>query len=132
MSLDVTRKLRGYLISSSEVTAYVPARKIKAGWPRTLDDFPCIIISQVAGSDYGYLGYGTSTAGSKLRREESSIQIDIYSKNSRLETVQIADEVVKKLISGNCTKQSDNESYNDELGIYRKIQTYTYTCFHND
>jgi hypothetical protein len=132
MSLDITRKLRGYLVSSSTVTAYVPARKIKAGWPRTLDEFPCIIINQAGGSDYGYLGYGTSDAGSKMRRESANIQIDIYSKNSRLETIQIADEVVKELISGNCTKQSDNESYNDELGIYRKIQTYNYLMFHDD
>lgn len=132
MSLDITRMIRGFLVSSSTVTGYVPARKIKAGWPRTLDEFPCIIISQASGTDYGYLGYGTSDAGSKIRREEASIQIDIYSKNSRLETMQIADEIVKELVSGNCTKQSDNEGYNDELGIYRKIQTYNYTLFHKD
>jgi len=132
MSLDVTRKIRGYLVSSSTVTGYVPARKIKAGWPRTLDEFPCVIISQTSGGDYGYLGYGTADAGSKTRRELVNIQIDIYSKNNRLETMQIADEIVKELISGNCRKQSDNESYNDELGIYRKIQTYSYTQFHND
>ena len=132
MSLDVTRKIRGYLVSSSTVTGYVPARKIKAGWPRTLDEFPCIIISQTGGGDYGYLGYGTAEAGSKIRRESVNIQIDIYSKNNRLETIQIADEVVKELISGNCRKQSDNESYNDELGIYRKIQNYSYTQFHDD
>jgi hypothetical protein len=132
MSLDVTRKIRGYLVSSSIVTAYVPARKIKAGWPRTLDEFPCIIISQVGGSDYGYLGYGTSTAGSKIREEMASIQVDIYSKNSRLETIQIGDEVVKELISGNCRKNTDFESYNDELGLYRKTQTYEYTQFHDD
>jgi len=69
MSLDVTRLIKGYLASSSTVTSYVGSNNIKAGWPRTIDDFPCIIISQVAGSDYGYLGYGTSSAGSKLRRE---------------------------------------------------------------
>jgi len=132
MSLGITRMIRGYLISSSSVTGYVPSRKIKIGWPRELDEFPCIIISQVGGTDLAYLGYGTSDAGSKLREENCSIQIDIYSKNNRLETMQIADEVVKTLISGNCTKESDIESFNDELGLYRKIQTYSYTQFHND
>jgi hypothetical protein len=132
MSLQTIRKIRGYLISSSSVTAYVPTRKIKLGWPKTLDEFPCIIISQVTGTDMGYLGYGTSAAGSKLRKETSSIQIDIYSRNSRLETIQIADEVVKVLISGNCTKESDVESFSDETGLYRKIQTYSDTSFFDD
>src|SRR4030042_6073888 len=99
MSLDIFRQIKGYLVSSSTVTAYVPTRKIKSGWPRTLDEFPCIILSQATGSDLGYFGYGSADAGSKLRREEASIQVDIYSKNSRFETMQIADEIVKVLIS---------------------------------
>jgi len=132
MSLDITRKLRGYLTSSSAVTTYVPTSDIKVAWVKTEDNFPCITINQVSGNDYGYLGYGTSTAGSKIRREEATIQIDIYSKNSRLETLQIGDEVVKVLISGTCRKESDVESHDDELGIYRKTQTYIHTQFHDD
>jgi len=132
MSLDITRRLRGYLISSSSVTAYVPARKIKVGWPRSLDEFPCVILTQTSGTDLGYLGYRTATAGSKLRKETSNIQVDIYSKNSRLETIQIADEIVKVLISGNFTKGTDVEYYNDDVGVYRKMQSYSYTQFHDD
>jgi hypothetical protein len=132
MSLDVTRKIRGYLISSSSVTTYVNSSDIKVGWVKTEDSFPCITINQVTGIDYGYLGYGTSAAGSKMRREEVNLQIDIYSKTSRLETLQIADAVVKVLVSGTCRKVSDNEMYDDDLGIYRKIQTYNRIMFHDD
>ena len=132
MSLAVTLYIRGILISSSAVTSLVNASNIKAAWPKTLDSFPCILISQVSGTDYGYLGYGSSPAGSKLRRELSTLQIDIFSKSSRLETIQIGDEVVKVLISGTCRKESDTEMYDDELGIYRKVQTYSRTKFHDD
>jgi hypothetical protein len=132
MSEDVTRTVMGYLKSSSTVTDLVGGSDIKVGWVRTDDQFPCITINQVGGVDYGYLGYKTATAGSKIRREEASIQIDIYSKDSRLETLEIGDAVVKELISGGCRKESDNEMYDDELGIYRKNQSYHYTLFHDD
>lgn len=132
MSLDITRLIRGYLISSSSVTSLVPASDIKVSWIKIEDNFPCITINQVSGSDYGYLGYSTMPAGSKLRREEVSFQVDIYSKAGRLETIQIADEIVKVLISGTCRKVSDNEMYDDETNLYRKIQTYSRTYFHDD
>jgi len=132
MSLTALTDIRKYIISSSAITSLVPINKVKVGWTKFKDDFPCIILNQTSGTDYGYLGYGTSTAGSKLRREEFNIQIDIMSKTSRLETIQIADEVVKVLISGTCRKESDNDMYDDELGIYRKTQNYSYTKFHED
>jgi len=132
MSFTSITHIRGYLISSSSVTSLVNTNNIKVGWPKSLDSFPCVTITQTGGGDYGYLGYGTSTAGSKIRREESTFQIDIFSQSSRLETIQIADEIVKVLISGTCRKNSDIDMYDDETGLYRKIQTYTITEFHDD
>jgi hypothetical protein len=125
MSLDTIKQIRGYMVSSSAITAIVGSNDIKVGWLRTKDQFPCITINQVGGSDVGYLGYNTSAAGSQMREETTMYQIDIYSKDSRLQTLQIADLIVPRMISGGCRKDSDVEDYNDEFGIYRKIQTYT-------
>jgi len=132
MSLDTTRLLRGYLVSSSTITNLVSTSNIKIGWTRTIDEFPCITITQIGGSDFGYLGYNSSSAGSQLRQELSSIQLDIFSKNSRLETIQIADAIVPVMISGGCRKITDIEDYNDELGLYRKIQTYSIIKHYDD
>jgi hypothetical protein len=132
MSLDTTRLIRGYLVSTAAITSLVPSSDIRVGWLRTVDQFPCITITQVAGGDVGYLGYNTSVVGSQLRRETATIQVDIYSKSSRLQTLQIADEIVPVMISGGCRKDSDVEDYNDELGIYRKIQTYSITQHYDD
>jgi len=132
MSLNVTSTIRNYLVNSSTLTAIVNDSSIRVGWTKIHDTFPCITLTQVGGSDYGYLGYGTTTAGSKLRREEVSIQLDIFSKTSRLETIQIADIIVPIMISGTCRKVSDIEMYDDEVGIYRKTQTYTKTKFQDD
>ena len=132
MSLVVTKKIRGYLISSDTVTAIVPKSDIKVGWTKITDNFPCIVITQAGGTDQGYLGYKTSPAGSKIRVEESIFQIDIFSKNSRQETLEIADAVVKTLISGGCRKDSDIEMYDDDTKLYRKTQTYFYRKFHDD
>jgi len=132
MSLIVTSKFRGYLTSSSAITSIVPASDIKVAWVKTSDSFPCITITQVAGSDEGYLGYRSAPAGTKIRKETVSLQLDIYSKSSRLQTYQIGDEVTKVMVSGGCTKQSDIELYNDEVGVYRRTQTYVYFMFHDD
>jgi len=132
MSLDTTRLIRGYLVSTSAITILVPSSDIKVGWVRTADQFPCITINQAGGMDVGYLGYNTSSAGSHLREETSRIQLDIYSKNSRLETFQIADEIVPVMISGGCRKESDIDDYNDESGLYRKIQIYSIIKHYDD
>jgi len=124
MSLATTKLMRGYLVSSSAVIAKVPSRNIKVGWVKTTDSFPCITINQVTGTDIGFLGYNSSEAGSRMRRESASIQIDIFSQKDRLETIQIADLIVPIMISGGCRKDSDFEDYLDELNVYRKIQTY--------
>jgi len=125
MSLNFIKQVRGYLISSSYITAIVPSTDIRVGWIKSADSFPCITINQVTGSDVGYLGYNTSTAGSKLRKEETSVQLDIFSQTSRLQTIQIADLIVPLMISGGCRKESDIDDYISEFNTYRKIQTYT-------
>jgi len=132
MSVDATRQVYGWLASSSAITTLIPKSDIHISYPKLEDNFPCISITQAAGTDYGYLGYGTASAGSKLRREEPTIQIDIWSKTGFYQTDQAADEVTKVMISGTCRKQSDNNDYNDDIGLYRKIMSFTYVKFFED
>jgi len=132
MSYTVTKNIRDYLCSSSAVTSLVSTSNIRVGWPDQLDSFPCIIIEQVGGSDVGYLGYNSSTVGSRVRRENSTLQLDIYSQTSRKNVLDIADAVVPVMISGGCRKTIDVESYNNEIEAHRKIQTYMLYHVHDD
>lgn len=132
MSLTVTQTFRNWLVNKSTITALVTAGNIKVGWDRLPSDFPCILITQSSGRDLGYLGYGTAAAGSKIRQEDVTMQVDIFSKTSRKETLDISDVVVPVLISGGCTKESDVETYDDVLEAYRKIQLYSLYKFHDD
>ena len=133
MSLDGIRDIRGYLCSASAITNQVPRSSIKIGWPRELDQFPCVLITQVAGTDVGLLGYKRTSLGSRQRREYIVFNIDIFSRDSRRETYSIADEITPIMIaSGACRKTSDVDLYDDNLGVYRKLQSYAFFKHHND
>ena len=133
MSTTAFRDIRGYLCSTSTITDLVSKSDIKIGWPKTLDSFPCILMTQTGGVDVGYLGYKTSPAGSKFRREETTFQLDIFSRTSRKETYDIADAIVPIMIaSGGCRKISDVDTYDDEKNVYRKLQSYSFLLFHED
>ncbi len=131
MSLSAITDIRKFLLSSTTITNIVSKNDINIGWIKKEDNFPCITINQATGTDVGYLGYNTAAAGSQMRRETSTVQIDIYG-NTRLQTLQIADAVVPRMISGGCRKDADIDDYLDEYGKYRKIQTYTMTKVFDD
>jgi len=129
MSSDALTDIRGFLVSSTAVTSLVPKKDISVGWRKTIDNFPCVILNQISGTDTGYLGYGL--AGSRTRREEFIFSIDIFSRTNRKQTYSIADAIVPLMIvSGSCRKLSDIDMYDDVLNVYRKVQTYNYTLFH--
>ena len=133
MSLQSIREIQGYLSSSSAITNLVPKRDIKVGWPRTIDSFPCIIITQAAGSDTGNLGYKTSAAGSRLRLEQPVISIDIYSRDSMRDVYVIGDNIIPLLIaSGACRKDSDNDDYLDDLAVYRRMLMFSFSKYRED
>jgi len=133
MSSEAFRDIRGYICSTSTITDLVSKSDIKIGWPKVLDSFPCILMTQTGGVDVGYLGYKVAPAGSKFRREETTFQLDIFSTTSRKETYAIADALVPIMIaSGGCRKISDVDSYDDEKNVYRKLQSYSFLTFHDD
>ena len=131
MSSDALTDIRGFLVSSTAVTALVPKKDITIGWRKTIDNFPCIIVNQISGMDKGYLGYGL--AGSRTREETFVFSVDIFSRTNRKQTYSIADAIVPLLIvSGSCRKLNDIDMYDNNLSVYRKLQTYTYTKFHSN
>jgi hypothetical protein len=131
MSSDALTDIRGFLVSSTAVTALVPKKDITVGFKKTIDNFPCIIVNQISGIDKGYLGYGL--AGNRTREETFIFSIDIYSRTNRKQTYSIADAIVPLMIvSGSCKKLNDIDLYDDTMSVYRKLQTYTYTKFHSD
>jgi len=132
MSSGAFRDIRGFLCSSTNVTTLVPKSSIIVGWPRVLDRTPSILITQVAGHDYGYLGYKKSDPGSRLRREEVTFQLDIVTDNRR-DGYIIENEITPLLIaSGACRKVSDVDGFDDEANVNRKQVSYLYTKFHDD
>jgi len=119
------RELAGYLRSCSAITDVVSKSEIRFGWPEELNKFPCIILTQVGGSDYGFFGYKSSPAGSRIRREDNIVQVDIISR-TRKQVYTLADLIVPMFIaSGSCRKDSDVDDFNDTKRIYRKIHTYS-------
>lgn len=132
MSYTTLLELRNALVSSSELTSLVDDEDIQVGWKRELTDFPCIIISQAGGVDYGYLGYSTSPSGSKLSREESYYQIDIYSRTSMKNILDIYGILREILIKLGYRKTADNDAFEIEYNAFRKITTWRKVTFHND
>ena len=128
MSYTAMINVRGVLISSSSVTSNVSASNIRVGWPRELESFPSILITQSYGSDDGFLGYKTGG----LRREGVAVQLDIFA-TTRTESLNIGDSIVPVMISSLAArKDADVDSFDDNLNVYRKIQTYSFTMEHDD
>jgi len=129
MSYLATLSIRNILIASSALTSQVSTSNIKSGWPKELDSFPSILISQSSGTDTGFLGYRVGG----LRREEVSIQVDIFSRDTRKEVLDIGDTIVPIIISSmSAKKTSDTDMYDTSLNVYRKTQIYSFTMEHDD
>jgi len=129
MSYQAILDVRNYLISASTVTSQVGTNAIRAGWPKELDTFPTILLSQSSGVDTGLLGYKEGG----LRREEVSIQVDIFSNETRKQVLDIGDAIVPIMISTMSAKKTgDVDMYDNDLNVYRKMQTYSFTMEHDD
>jgi len=132
MSLAVIKDIRDSLIQNSDLTNLVTSENIQVGWKRELQDFPCIIITQSSGVDTGYLGYSTSPSGSRTSKEQTSFQIDIYSRKSLKETYDILDVMKKILKKKGYSKTSDNDTWVEDYKAYRKITTWRYVYVYDE
>ena len=132
MSYATELEIRNLLIGFSTLTALVSSSNIKIGWSSTLDSFPAVTISQAAGTDTGQLGYGTSPSGSRVGVEEVSYQLDIYSRTSWKETLDIEDAIKKVLLKNGYSKTSSNDMWEPDIKAFRKITMWRKVSYHND
>ncbi len=121
MSYEVLKGVRDILITDGDVLSLIPASKIRVGWSSTVVDFPLAVISIVSESDTGMLGYGTAEEGEKLHRVEASIQIDVLSRASIKETLDIADAITKALMKNGYSKSTEVDMWDDLLKAHRRM-----------
>ena len=121
MSYEVLKSVRDILITDGDVLSLIPASKIRVGWSSTVVDFPLVVISIVSESDIGMLGYGTSEEGEKLHRVEVSIQIDILSRASIKETLDIGDAITRALMKNGYSKSTEVDMWDDLLKAHRRM-----------
>lgn len=121
MSYDIVLEARNLLINNQSVTSLVEPANIRVGWSDGQVNFPSVSISTVGETDVGYLGFGTAPEGSRLHRIEATIQIDIISKTSIKETLEIADAITKVLLGNSFSKQSEVDIWDDMMKAHRRM-----------
>jgi len=133
MSYVAYSSTRHLLTNDSDLLSYVPASYIRVGYETDTLYTPSITIHQGGGNSWGFLGYGTSVAGSRIRQEETSIQIDIFHRWTMLSSQKIGDIIDKALIyNGWYRKISDNDNYLTDLECYNKTQVWNYRHISDD
>jgi len=134
MSLEADIELRNLLISDSQLTQIVDPENIIVGWTKAPTAYPCIVIVQVGGEDTPTLGYGTAPNGSKMWEERITWQINIFSDESRKQTLEIADRNREILFNADDIdyKTGDADTFETAINAYRKIVTWTRIRFNED
>jgi len=116
MTLEILKEVRNAYIADPEITAYVSPSKIRVGWQESITAFPSIIISTVTERETGQLGYSYS----KRKTVSTTIQVDIISRKSVQETVEIADKVTDKMLDLGFEKVGDMDTYDTLMKCHRK------------
>ena len=133
MSLDVEQSLHNLLVSSTAITNLVSISNIRMGVQKTTPtSYPCILITQVGGSDIPYLGYSSSPSGSRFGVENVSYQIDIFNQTSPKKNLDIYDVMKIPLMTDGFVKSSDNSILEEELDAFRQITRWSKIQSHSD
>jgi len=127
MSYYVYSSTRNLLVNESDITDYVPAAYIRVGFPNDDLYIPSITIHQIDGDSWGYTGYNTASTGTKLRRENTRFQLNIFHRWSMVSSQRIADGVEKAIMNGiGYRKLSDSDDYNNDFKTYVKTQVWSH------
>jgi len=111
------------LLTNSDITDYVSSSYIRVGYTEHSLYAPSITIHQAGGSTWGYLGYGSG----KLRRDEATIQINIYHRWTMLSSQTMGDIIDKTLVNnGWYRKLNDIDNYLSDIDCYSKTQIWSY------
>jgi len=116
MSFEILREVRDAFINDANITALVPATKIRVGWQESVTTFPSIIISTVTETETGQLGY----AHNKRKAVLTTIQVDILSRKSLQNAVEIADAVSQCMLELGWEKVGDLDTFDTLMKCHRK------------
>lgn len=122
--LEAVKDLRIELIADVDLIAIVPASDVKIGWKQEFKSFPCVVISQAGGNAVGLIGVATSSVGSRVAKESIIFQIDIYSRTSRRQTLEICGIISKTMLTMGYAKGADRDDWSTELESYVKTTTW--------
>lgn len=133
MSAASNQALYDILTTDADIIALVPVAKVSMGVQKAKPTtFPCIIVTQIGGSDVGYIGYGSAPSGSKFGMERLSYQIDIYNQTVPKTNLTILDAMKVPLMRNGYHKTSDNDIWDDAFNAYRKITRWDVITDHLD
>ena len=133
MSYAAYSSTRHLLTSSSDLISYIPAAYIRVGYETDTLYTPSLTIHQAGGSSWGFLGYSTSSEGSRNRKDEATIQIDVFHRWNLLSSQRIGDIIDKTLIyNGWYRKINDIDNYLNDLECYNKLQVWHYHSVDSD
>ena len=122
--LDEVKILRNELIADTDLIAIVPASDVKVGWKQQFKSFPCVVISQAGGNAVGLIGVGTGAVGTRVAKESIVFQIDIYSRTSRRQTLEICKIISRTMLVMGYAKGADRDDWSTELESYTKTTTW--------
>ena len=127
MSYSIVKNTRDLLVADSELLNYVSSSDIRAGYSGEITSLPTIIISTVSETDTAHLGYGTAPSGSRLHRIDAVLQIDILTRKSMKEALDIADRITAILMNnGKYSKSGENDFWNDTYKAFHKVLRFRY------
>lgn len=121
MSFQILKEVRDSLCSDTNITSKVEERNIRVGWQESLVAFPSVHITTVVERDKGLLGF----AHNNRRAVETTIQIDVLSRESLQEAVEIGDAITSRMLQLGYQKVGDLETYDTLIRCHRKTLRFT-------
>jgi len=134
MTRTVLKEVRDTLLADSELTTLLGGNYVYLAEIMQVKIFPSVTLRLATGSSKKRVGYNTF----KRRDNEETLQIDCWSKKSRLETYNIADRIDKLLVADSVTgtygwiKVSDGDMFEQDTRIYHKPVRYSFAYVLDD
>jgi hypothetical protein len=133
MTTSSNQSLYDFLTTNAGILALVPKTSILMGIQNAQPStYPCIVITQIGGSDMPGMGYKTAASGSKFAIERPSYQMDIFNQDVPKTNLTILDAMRMPLMANGYYKTSDNDVFDDKLNAYRKITRWETITSHDD
>jgi len=134
MTRTVLKEVRDTLLADSELTTLLGGNYVYLAEIMQVKIFPSVTLRLVTGSSKKRVSYNTF----KKRDNEETLQIDCWSKKSRLETYNLADRIDKLLVANSVSgtlswiKISDSDLFESDLNIFHKPLRYSFAYLISD